>query len=212
MRSPPSLFQKKTPRPKKIIYGLTEIMCLVYILFRGSFSFFFLSSSFFISPKKRACDGIFDVMKSEDVLDFVRAKLEDGESAEETAKALTQACLTKGSTDNMSVVVVVLDAANLKKGSQVRSQPRSVATVDAQPFGFNGRTDSQRRLDGDYFDDSEDDVDAAEPEVAPPMELAYTRVDTVGSGFMTLEARLESIQTQLDAIKERTAKQAAKWL
>ena len=151
-------------------------------------------------------------MKSEDVLDFVRAKLEDGESAEETAKALTQACLTKGSTDNMSVVVVVLDAANLKKSSQVRSQPRSVATVDAQPFGSNGRTDSQRRLDGDYFDDSEDDVDAAEPEVAPPMELAYTRVDTVGSGFMTLEARLESIQTQLDAIKERTAKQAAKWL
>lgn len=183
------------------------------IYFSGSFSFFSFLLPFLYPPKKRACDGIFDVMKSEDVLDFVRAKLEDGESAEETAKALTQACLTKGSTDNMSVVVVVLDAANLKKGSQVRSQPRSVATVDAQPFGSNGRTDSQRRLDGDYFDDSEDDVDAAEPEVAPPpMELAYTRVDTVGSGFMTLEARLESIQTQLDAIKERTAKQAAKWL
>jgi serine/threonine protein phosphatase PrpC len=73
------------------------------------------------SPKDEfiviACDGIWDVMTSQQVINFVRERLRRGLMPEEVSRALLARCLspdpkeTKGlGTDNMTCIIVVLVA------------------------------------------------------------------------------------------------------
>ena len=56
-----------------------------------------------------ACDGIFEKMEYDDVMEFVIERLEEGLTAEDTAKALTNVAYERGSRDNCSCIVVVLN-------------------------------------------------------------------------------------------------------
>ena len=149
-------------------------------------------------------------MESQEVVDFVRRKLQDGQSAEECAKALTHACLAEGSTDNMSVVVVVLNSEMAETADPDCRQPSSPSD-EPLPLDANGRTNSMRRLDGDYYEDGLEDGIISKVDAVPVELLSHTRVDSIGAGLMTSEARLVSMRSQLVAIRERTAVQAAKW-
>jgi serine/threonine protein phosphatase PrpC len=51
-----------------------------------------------------ACDGVWDVMNNQQVVDVVRRYLED---PEEAARAVAKEAYRRGSTDNISVIVVV---------------------------------------------------------------------------------------------------------
>ena len=55
------------------------------------------------------CDGLFDVMTEQDVVDFVRVRFASGISVSETADMLVQRAIHGlGSTDNVSVIIVQL--------------------------------------------------------------------------------------------------------
>ena len=55
------------------------------------------------------CDGLFDVMTEQDVVDFVRVRFASGISVSETADLLVQRAIHGlGSTDNVSVIIVQL--------------------------------------------------------------------------------------------------------
>ena len=57
-----------------------------------------------------ACDGLFDVMSNQEVVDFARPMLVKGSSPQDVAAGLSQAAIDRGSTDNVSVVVVIVRA------------------------------------------------------------------------------------------------------
>ncbi|KAH9426570.1 Protein phosphatase 1B [Dermatophagoides pteronyssinus] len=58
-----------------------------------------------------ACDGIWDVMNNNDLCDFVRHQLRIHSNVEEVCSTIVDTCLHKGSTDNMSVVLVTFPGA-----------------------------------------------------------------------------------------------------
>jgi serine/threonine protein phosphatase PrpC len=59
-----------------------------------------------------ACDGIWDVMTNEDVAAFILGKAKSGvDDCGQLAAELLDACLEKGSRDNMSAVVVEFKGA-----------------------------------------------------------------------------------------------------
>ena len=54
-----------------------------------------------------ACDGLFDVMRNEEVTAFISMRLELGETLDEIARALvTEAIRNRGSTDNVTAMIV----------------------------------------------------------------------------------------------------------
>ena len=55
-----------------------------------------------------ACDGLWDVLSSQDVVDYVSARINAGDSAHKAAVSLVDEAFTKGSTDNISCIVVYL--------------------------------------------------------------------------------------------------------
>jgi len=57
------------------------------------------------------CDGIYDVMSNDQLRKFIRAKLKASKSPQEICELLVDDCLSRGSRDNMSVVLVVFSAA-----------------------------------------------------------------------------------------------------
>lgn len=57
-----------------------------------------------------ACDGLFDVMSNQEVIDFARPMLVKGSSPQDVAAGLSQTAIDRGSTDNVSVVVVIVRA------------------------------------------------------------------------------------------------------
>mmetsp|Transcript_87363 Transcript_87363/g.233905 ORF Transcript_87363/g.233905 Transcript_87363/m.233905 type:complete len:161 (-) Transcript_87363:66-548(-) len=54
------------------------------------------------------CDGIFEVMGCRDAMLTVRRKLRAGATLEEAADEVVQQAFTRGSSDNLSVVIVLL--------------------------------------------------------------------------------------------------------
>merc|ERR1712084_140956 len=115
-RSIGDLAQKKTPGLGPENQAVTALPELI----RGS-----------RSPKDEfiviACDGIWDVMTSQQVINFVRERLRKGLMPEEVSRALIARCLspdpkeTKGlGTDNMTCIIVVLAAP--PRTTSIRSQ------------------------------------------------------------------------------------------
>ncbi|XP_065661895.1 protein phosphatase 1A isoform X2 [Hydra vulgaris] len=58
-----------------------------------------------------ACDGVWDVMSNEEVVDYIRARLKVHQCLEKVCEELLETCLAKGSRDNMSAILVVFPAA-----------------------------------------------------------------------------------------------------
>jgi len=58
-----------------------------------------------------ACDGVWDVMKNEDVCNFVSSRLKVMDNLEAIASEVLDTCLHKGSRDNMSIIIITFPAA-----------------------------------------------------------------------------------------------------
>ena len=57
-----------------------------------------------------ASDGLFDVMKNEDIITFIRKRMDNNDAdVNEVALALTNHAKKLGSVDNISVVILLLD-------------------------------------------------------------------------------------------------------
>lgn len=61
-----------------------------------------------------ACDGLWDTIGKDQAIEIVRNHLSQGNDRETVAKLLVDAAKTAGSSDNISVIVVYLDAHNIK--------------------------------------------------------------------------------------------------
>ena len=61
-----------------------------------------------------ACDGVWDVITSDEGIQFVLDHLKSGVSSEEVCRRLLDHCLALGSTDNISAVLVLFNAAPTK--------------------------------------------------------------------------------------------------
>eukprot|EP00039_Didymoeca_costata_P012563 m.181488 g.181488 ORF g.181488 m.181488 type:complete len:450 (-) comp15514_c1_seq14:191-1540(-) len=78
------------PQYKHVITACSEIYCVP----KANCEFMVL-----------ACDGIWDVMSTKDVIAFVREQLQDGQSLTEICQELTSTCLSLHSEDNMTVLI-----------------------------------------------------------------------------------------------------------
>lgn len=58
-----------------------------------------------------ACDGVWDVFKNKDLCAFIRSRLLVTDSLQDIAHQLLDTCLHLGSKDNMSVIIVLFEAA-----------------------------------------------------------------------------------------------------
>jgi len=58
-----------------------------------------------------ACDGIWDVMSNEELCDFVRDRMQISDDLEAICNCVVDTCLSKGSRDNMSIVIAAFEGA-----------------------------------------------------------------------------------------------------
>ncbi|KAK6753093.1 hypothetical protein RB195_012600 [Necator americanus] len=58
-----------------------------------------------------ACDGVYDVMENEELCRFVESRLHVCDDLNQVCNDVLDACLSKGSRDNMTMIVVCFDAA-----------------------------------------------------------------------------------------------------
>lgn len=58
-----------------------------------------------------ACDGIWDVMSNEELADFIHSRLRLSNDLTHVCNQVIDTCLYKGSRDNMSIILMTLDAA-----------------------------------------------------------------------------------------------------
>jgi serine/threonine protein phosphatase PrpC len=83
-----------------------------------------------------ACDGIWDVMSNEECASFVRTKIAEGyHDLPYVCSSLIDACLEKGSKDNMSAVIVAMPAARF--GSKIDPPLPNAQPAAARATGGN---------------------------------------------------------------------------
>jgi len=58
-----------------------------------------------------ACDGVWDVMTNEELVNFVSARMRVTDDLEAIANEVIDTCLHKGSRDNMSIIIIAFPAA-----------------------------------------------------------------------------------------------------
>jgi protein phosphatase 1B len=58
-----------------------------------------------------ACDGVWDVMSNDELCDFIRDRMSITDNLADICSSVLDTCLSKGSRDNMSIVIAAFDAA-----------------------------------------------------------------------------------------------------
>ncbi|KAL3940760.1 MAG: hypothetical protein SGBAC_004767 [Bacillariaceae sp.] len=72
-----------------------------------------------------ATDGLWDVFDSEDAVDFVMAKRQDGHELERIATLVVEEALRRGTYDNVTVVIIWLDETASDSSSSNSADPES---------------------------------------------------------------------------------------
>jgi len=79
-----------------------------------------------------ACDGIWDVMTNEELTDFVRDRMRLTDNLETVCSYVIDTCLSKGSRDNMSIVIVAFEAAPKVSDEAKRREAELDARLEAK--------------------------------------------------------------------------------
>ena len=82
-----------------------------------------------------ACDGIWDVVDDQELVDCVGGHLSKGKERHTTARALVEFARSEGSGDNMTAIIVFLDTA--------RRQPPETAACKADSNNEGGTPSSE---------------------------------------------------------------------
>ncbi|XP_065319990.1 protein phosphatase 1B-like [Gordionus sp. m RMFG-2023] len=77
-----------------------------------------------------ACDGIWDVMSSDDICKYVRNRLEVCDNLESVCNQVVDTCLQKGSRDNMSIILVTLDASPQLNSKAIEDDTKLNQSID----------------------------------------------------------------------------------
>ncbi|KAL7073550.1 hypothetical protein ACQ4LE_007528 [Meloidogyne hapla] len=77
-----------------------------------------------------ACDGIYDVLENEELCRLVRSRLTVTEDLKHASNQVLDVCLSKGSRDNMTMIMVVFDAAPKVKNEAVELENVWLESVD----------------------------------------------------------------------------------
>jgi len=85
-----------------------------------------------------ACDGIWDVMSNEEIIEFVSDRLKVHRDLEAVANEVIDTCLHKGSRDNMSVIVITFPGAPKVCGEAVRRENELNEEIKAKVAGEKG--------------------------------------------------------------------------
>jgi protein phosphatase 1B len=79
-----------------------------------------------------ACDGIWDVMTNEELCDFIRDRMQITDDLEAICNCVVDTCLSKGSRDNMSVVIVAFKGAPSVSSSAKQQEAELDARLEAK--------------------------------------------------------------------------------
>lgn len=86
-----------------------------------------------------ACDGIWDVMSNPEVAEFLMARpMASQDDLKKAAEALLEECLTRGSRDNMSVVLAGFAGARLRGAAGAIAHPAHEAGAAAGGAAIGG--------------------------------------------------------------------------
>ena len=83
-----------------------------------------------------ACDGVWDVMTNQECLNFVHEELNSTSDLSELCSKLLFRCLEKGSTDNMSCIIVLFEGVDSSIGRASMDSPRSGDTTTTSNRGI----------------------------------------------------------------------------
>ena len=87
-----------------------------------------------------ACDGVWDVMTSEELALFVHHRLQVHEDLKYICNEVIDTCLYKGSRDNMSIVIVCFDAAPVLNAEIQAQEQQLDEEIEKQVLGVCART------------------------------------------------------------------------
>ena len=94
-----------------------------------------------------ACDGIYDVLSNEELCRLVRSRLQATDDLKQATNQVLDVCLSLGSRDNMTMILVVLDAAPKTDPAKVESEREWLQRADQM---LDGREISQVLCDGSF--------------------------------------------------------------
>lgn len=82
-----------------------------------------------------ACDGIYDVLENQELCQLLRSRLSVSEDLKAVSNQILDYCLVRGSRDNMTMIVVVFDAAPKKDESLAQKEAQWLEKVRAKAVG-----------------------------------------------------------------------------
>lgn len=102
-----------------------------------------------------ACDGIWDVMNNDDLCQFIRHKLIIEPDLEKVCSSVLDLCLNKGSRDNMSIIIVVFEAAPKVSESEIEQDKKNdealIEYVDCYLSNLENLADKDGIIDFELF-------------------------------------------------------------
>ncbi len=106
-----------------------------------------------------ACDGLWEKVSSATAVRYINKKLARGEDVEEITKELVKQALAKGSTDNITVMLLLFDHFDNplpKPQPRVRAVPGVVTTNNTDNHDSTAKSASSMNKSGDDMSDVEE--------------------------------------------------------
>ncbi|VDO67718.1 unnamed protein product [Heligmosomoides polygyrus] len=134
-----------------------------------------------------ACDGIYDVMENEELCRFVESRLHVCDDLNQVCNDVLDACLSKGSRDNMTMIVVCFEAAPSIDKEKVASEQ----TWKAQMLTTINEVIAEEMSKPGWNENDEMSIEIILRELAQrntspsagPVHMLRTLADQVGSSF-----------------------------
>lgn len=112
-----------------------------------------------------ACDGLWEKVSAATAVRFINKKLQRGADVEEITKELVKQALTKGSTDNITVMLLLFDHFDKplpKPQSRVRLIPGAVTTNNTDTHDSTAKSASSMNKSDDMSEVDEPSDESSE--------------------------------------------------